>query len=442
MIPDILFILMWFFTPVIWILIIKVLQGNILRVSILSVLLFFILLFQYIGLPILYFGFDEYRLSEVYDETLVLKISLFTILSTTLLLSGALASRMIFGKLQKINYFESDSSSSGSLIFMCIILFFICLSMLILFVQEIGIANVAGIAALGLVDSSESITMLRSSMTNNFEGNYSLYDLFFEELMLFSLFLIFSIRSKTKNFLLMSFKLIALIVTAISLTISAQKAPIMELFFGLMFIYFFRKYYGNVSITTVILLSPFAIFFLVLIYQSFMGSDDIFVAFTSVLSRTFTGGIHPIYVYLEYFPFYRDFLYGLTFPNPLSIFDFEPVILTQEIMAWNNPNEAKLGIVGSLPTIFWVEAYANFSIEGVVIISFIIGFILFSIDKALLLFQHNSLFIAYYVWLILFFKDLSQSFFSNYFLNLDFIVVTLIFLCFLLISQRGRIILN
>ncbi len=442
MIPDLLFILMWLFAPVIWVLVTKVLQDNILRVSILSTLLFFILLFQYIGLPILYFGFDEYRLSEVYDEALILKISIFTISSTTLLLLGALASRMIFGRLQKINYSESGLDSSISLILMCVILFFVCLIVLTIFIQEIGIANVAGIAALGLVDSSESITMLRSSMTNNFEGDYSFYELFFEELMLFSLFLIFSIRSKNKNFLLILFKLIVLIITAISLTLSAQKAPIMEIFFGLMFIYFFRKYSGNISITTIILFGPFALLFLVLIYQAFMGSDNIFIAFTSVLSRTFTGSIHPIYIYLEYFPFYRDFLYGLTFPNPLSIFDFEPVILTQEIMAWNNPNEAKLGIIGSLPTIFWVEAYANFSIEGVMIISFLIGFILFSIDKFFLMFKHNSLFIAYYVWLILFFKDLSQTFFSNFFLNPDFIVVTTIFLIFLLINQRGRIILN
>lgn len=442
MIPDILFVLMWLSTPVIWIIIIKVLQGNILRVSILSALLFFILLFQYVGLPILYFGFDEYRLSEVYDEALILKISLFTILSTTLLLLGALTSRMIFGKLQKINYLESDSTNPRGLIFMCIILFFICFSMLILFVQEIGITNVAGIAALGLVDSNESITMLRSSMTNNFSGDYSLYELFFEELMLFTLFILFSIKNKTKSFLFNLLRLIVLIVTTISLTISAQKAPIMELFFGLLFIHFFRNYSGKVSMTSVILFSPFAVLFLVLIYQSFMGSDNLSVAFTSVLSRTFTGTIYPIYVYLEYFPFYSDFLYGSTFPNPLSIFDFEPVILTQEIMAWNNPNEAKLGIVGSMPTIFWVEAYANFSIEGIVIVSFILGFILFSIDKIFLLFKHNPLFIAYYVWIILFFKDLSQTFFSNFFLNPDFVVVTLIFLFFLLINQRGRIILN
>ena len=46
-------------------------------------------------------------------------------------------------------------------------------------------------------------------------------------------------------------------------------------------------------------------------------------------------------------------------------------------MNWVDPNDH--GIVGSMPTVFWAEAYANFGVLGVVFVPFVIGVVVYTV---------------------------------------------------------------
>ena len=108
-----------------------------------------------------------------------------------------------------------------------------------------------------------------------------------------------------------------------------------------------------------------------------MASKNPINAIASVFSRTFTGQIQPAYHYLEFFPMHHDFLWGRSFPNPRGILPFEPYRLTVEIMNWRFPDLVKRGVVGSMPTTFWGELYANFGTLGVITIPFFVGIVIY-----------------------------------------------------------------
>src|SRR5690606_21203802 len=97
----------------------------------------------------------------------------------------------------------------------------------------------------------------------------------------------------------------------------------------------------------------------------------------AISSRTLTGQISPAYFYMKMFPEHEGFLLGRSFPNPKGIFPWEPYPVTVEVMNFMNPKIIGTGVVGSAPTVFWADMYANFSFGGILLSSIIVGFIIF-----------------------------------------------------------------
>ena len=71
-------------------------------------------------------------------------------------------------------------------------------------------------------------------------------------------------------------------------------------------------------------------------------------------------------------------------------------------------------IQGSMPTVFWGEAYANFGPIGIIFFSFFIAFFLKCVDNYFDVKMLSSLGLALYIWIIFHFKDLSVTGFSQY----------------------------
>ena len=170
-----------------------------------------------------------------------------------------------------------------------------------------------------------------------------------------------------------------------------------------------------------------------------MGVTDPFRAVLNIFSRAFGGSIQPAYHYLEIFPEKKEFLLGLSFPNPGGVFPHQPYALATEVSSWVKPGLAEEGIVGSMPTVFWGEAYANFSYIGLVFIPFIIGFLLFSIDIIASKLIDTPFKIGFYVWLLLHFKNLSVSGFSGYIIDSDLIALSFIFITGTALSNGMKI---
>ena len=116
---------------------------------------------------------------------------------------------------------------------------------------------------------------------------------------------------------------------------------------------------------------------------------------------------------------------------------YEPYRYTIEVMNWVFPELVGSGVVGTAPTVFWGEAYANFGPLGIPIVAFIIGCLVALVSYLVSKLEINPLTIGFLVSLILIFKDLSVTGFSGYFYNVYVISITSIVIAIL--SVRGSI---
>tara|TARA_B100000401_G_scaffold438443_1_gene387188 strand:+ start:7873 stop:9159 length:1287 start_codon:yes stop_codon:yes gene_type:complete len=403
---------------------------SLLKISIPSILLLFIILYQYLGIPILYFQLDEYRAAEVTNNFLMIKVFLFMVIAITLLIFGFILGRKVFGPIYSFEMKYLEHQKDKILFFLTCLLFFICITVLFSYINKIGLNNLVITSLFGLVSdiNDSSNNLLRSNMTNNFDGRYHWYHAFMIET-LFFVSMIFVVMRQQKNSLLRNFFLIiSLLTLSFALLMSGQKGPITDLIFGVGIALVIIKNRSIISLKIISIIGIILLALIVPLYYLFMDSSDFFTAFTSVFSRTLTGQLQPVYVYLEYFPLHRDFLLGATFPNPGGIFPFEPVVITQEIMEWYNQNQN--GVVGSMPTIFWVEAYINFGFLGLIFIPILLGFFLYGINIFILKIQHNPATLGFYIWMIIFYKNLSGTFFSGFIISiyLALVVIALVLL--------------
>ena len=106
-------------------------------------------------------------------------------------------------------------------------------------------------------------------------------------------------------------------------------------------------------------------------------------------------------------------------------------------MNWVFPWHIDQGVVGTAPTVFWGEAYANFGPVGIPIIAFMVGFFLSVYGYLISKFEVNPVSIAFFIWSILMFRNLSVTGFSDFLYNIH--IIGLFSLFVLVLSLRGRI---
>ena len=80
-------------------------------------------------------------------------------------------------------------------------------------------------------------------------------------------------------------------------------------------------------------------------------------------------------------------------------------------------------VVGSAPTIFWGELYANFNYTGIVLGSLIVGYLLYFINFYLFKMNFNSITVSLCIWLLMHYKDLSITGFGNYLIDLNLLLI-------------------
>lgn len=446
MLEDVHFILIWLMLPIMWYFLFRVAHLEFTKVSLPSFTIAIFFLLQYIGLPVLYFQFDIYRASIVNDKILILKVMLFTSVTITLMILGFIAANKQFGSLRwpvsmNVTFF-SDSlkklnwKNNRSLIGL-FLLFIISFAVLIKYVSIIGFNN---LAISFLLNSDLGLgAVARSNMGNAFQGGYHWYKLFMNDFLSFILFAFTSfylINQSKKNKLIL---LYLFLVTAFVMVMSVQKAPFGWLLIGMFLVYVTTKYDGDIPFLKSIYLILSLFLILVSFYIFIMGADNIGQAITGVFSRATTGQIMPAYIYLEFFPKHKDFLLGQSFPNPGGIFPFDPYRLTVEIANWFNPNLSKSGIVGSMPTLYWGEMYANFGVLGVIIPPFFVGYILYGLNAIIFRLNKNPLSISLLIWLIIHFKSLAMTGLSNFIFDHYFFGIVIVFLSISFFYGRGNI---
>lgn len=405
---------------------------NILQIGIVQFIITAIFFFAFLGTFPLFFGWDEYRVNAgVNDQLIILKVMLFSGFTMFFLIFGAIFAKSFFKNPATLNSFHNVQYSKIETIILLLLLLFV------IFIVSIYVSKIPRIALLvSIIDGAQESHIARSAMGNSFSGKYHWYSLIMHDLanvIVFSFFAIFLLKKEKKYFILFTF---SFLVSGFTALMAAQKAPIGWLFIGLFMVFVAIRRRGLYPIGKVAIFSVFIFSLLALTYKYFMGSSDLSIAFSNVFSRAFAGSIQPAYHYLEFFPANHDFLYGASFPNPGGILPYEPFALSKEVMSWVNPGDLKEGVVGSMPTIFWGEAYANFGYVGIAIIPFVLGFIAYTVDILVSKIADSPLKVGFYVWLLIHYKGLAISGFSTYLI--DFYLVFIIFIVLLVLALSNN----
>jgi oligosaccharide repeat unit polymerase len=444
MFVDILFLTFWLILPFFWHYLFKAAGLSLLRVTIPSIVIISMYAYQYIGLPILYFKLNSYRADSVVDKYLMFEVFMYTSLTITMMGIGFILARQGFGRLKnkfdtsvlEKNYSSAHFFRTNMGVF---VLATISTLVLIKYISQVEVGNTALFITLGVFESDLSPSELRSSMGNAFDGNYHWYKVFMNDLMTLSLFVIFS-RYLLRNSTTTKVMLVGIsLITCFVMVMAIEKGPMANLVVGLFLVYVVTRLSGRVPLKKTIYMFIVLLVMLTTFFIYFMNSESVSSSLSSIFSRIFTGQIQPAYHYLDYFQNYHDKLLGRSLPNPKGIFSFEHFHLTKEIAAWHNPLLEAKGIVGSMPTVFWGEMYANFGFFGVPISSLLVGFSLYWLNAILLKFEQTPILVGLYVWMMMHFSTLSATGLSTFMLDTYMFFIVLAFLLLSFYVGQGTI---
>ncbi len=408
---------------------------SVLRLEIPSFVIVSLFVFSYIGLLPLYFGWDEYRYNTgVQDKFLVLEVFLYSALAILTFYLGALLAKyvlrghpvVISENLRGLRSIET-----------------VCLSLSLVFVFAILMLYISKVPSLAILvafsDGHKEAAVARSLMGNDFSSKYHWYSVVMHDMAKVITFTLFAAWLVNKKKVLLFLFLVAFSLSAFSAVMSTEKAPLAWLLIGLFLTLVVVKYLSVIPLKKIAMLLFSVIALLVLSYVVFTGSSSAWGALLSVFSRAFTGSIQPAYHYLEFFPEHHDFLFGRSLPNPGGIFLFEPYRLTVEVMNWRFPNHVGSGIVGSMPTVFWAEAYANFGTIGVISLPIFAGAVVYTGSHFFNKLENTPIKVGLFVWLLLHYKNLANSGFSGFIVDFYLFVVVFFVLSILVFSNKLRL---
>ena len=395
-----------------------------------------IIIFAYVGLLPLYFGWDEYRYDVgITDSSIVMEMLIITVISMLFMIFGFKIGAIFKGRISKA--YSSRTLNSREFIALC---GFIILSIVVLIDYISNLSSIALFVA--IAEGSQESKVARSLMGNDFAGKYHWYKLFIHELLTVTSYALFVNYLSGRSVKYLFVFMFSFFLTSFAHLMSTEKSPFLWYLIGIFLIYTIQRNNSVYKMNGIFKLSVLFLAILIYLYILFMGSESSSDAIESILSRTFTGGIGDAYFYLDFFPKQHDYLLGLSFPNPGGLLPFEPYPLTKEIMSWVSPENRTGGIVGSSPTIFWGEIYANFGYFAIPIISLILGYIVYYVTYLCTQLESGPIKTAFIVWLAMHYMHLSDTGFSGFIFDVNlYIISTLIIIIIFygsgsLVSQR------
>ncbi len=425
---DIVFLLLWVIVPFMWFYTLKLGGMSAMALSLPSFLVIFIVIFQYIGFPILYFSIDEYRAEFVTNQNLILKAWAITSITTFFLCIGAVLGALFFGPLK---YFRIHGCDRDLLPHYCIrriyLIGFICITVLYTYISKIGFYNIALVLAIGGASQFEVI-LARSMMGNDFGSGYHWYNFFMRDALIFLSSVFIAMRLQGIIRVSMAVIIASFVVVTFSLVMATEKGLFVDYLITLALLFIISRRRGVASFSGVFYLSIPIFIALIIFYIFFMGDSNFVAAISSIISRGLTGSLQPIYHYLEFFPEYQDWLYGASFPNPGGILPFTSFSLNTEVMCFVEPKICDAGIVGTMPAIYWGEMYANFGYFGLVVAAPLIGFSLYFINWIVFKLYLDPLNTALFAWLLMHYKNLSVTALSTFFFDLNLYLIIIIYL--------------
>lgn len=384
-----------------------------------SLFIIFYLVLAYVGILPLYFQWSAYSVSlGVVDSTIIFELLIYSSTALIMIVFGFVFAHRVIGLSPNVTKNRPIVFATARQRLFVLTLFGICAMVLLAYIRQIE-----AIALVKALDNDlAGAFVARSNMGNAFEGKYWRYHLFFRHLLDYSVVLFFANYLLRRKFFSGVIFTVSFLLAVFSATMAIEKGPVATLLVMLYLTYVIYKG-GNYwqSGTKYVAISMFGA--LLLLNISFMGTSDIASASQLIFQRITVGQITPAYFYLEVFPHEIDYLLGATFPNPGGFLPFQSFPLTVEISNVIFPKVAATGVVGSAPTVFWGEVYANFGPVGIVFWSFLLGVGLFAVSHVLWRCRLSPPVVAASVLLAIHYGELTGTSLSSYLIDITLIAI-------------------
>ena len=332
-------------------------------------------------------------------------------------------------KLALNTYFDTpviDKQSGNHFIPVYLFLLLVTIGVTLLYYSKLAVIPINFLLSNSL-DSIDIVELgkLREAATTTFSlGNLHRYRVFMVELLPF-LVLIALFKSKISNNKFWELILFVTVIFTMYRCISDfQKKPILDFIILIFLALWILK--GRINWKQVGLLIGFIIATLCLMYFFIMGINQgsVSALFISIGKRLFISQTGALYHYFSLFPSLHDFLYGTSLPNPAGLFQFEHFPLTKWIFA--NGINRNWEIVGTAPSAFICEIYANFGYPIMVMSILMFSMLLQFVQIKFITKPRTLLLTAYYVYFV--------SISGQFALTSFFLVVHLYLIIFIIVS--------
>lgn len=415
---TIMFVVTYFLFPPALLVVLKLSGVDILVVNIENFVLASLLAFSYVGFLPLYLELDSYRVSSgVRADTTLVTLFLCSVWAIASFSAGLAVMRRFLPSIQASGPTGALTSGQKMMIGSAILA---CCAIIVSYLMRVE--QIALFSA--IMGNSAEATRARSEMTNDFGGGYHWYRIFMHQVLWCVTLMLWAAVLVKREWTSAGMCALAIGALVFSTAMSAQKAPVIWALLSLAFTFIVVYYNGRIRALLAIAIVGIVLAAMVAIYAMVYGGD-VLSSLARVLSRALTGQIMPAAIYLEYFPKHEDFLLGRSFSNPGGLMPFEPYRLTVEITNYISPQLAEQGVVGSAPTVFWGEIYANFGYWGLAIMPFFVGLWVGLLAGMLRLLPQNPVIVGASVWLAFHLSGLASSGVFQYIIDFELVMVAL-----------------
>jgi len=406
--------------------------------------MFAYLIFVYIGATFINIFYYEYEFnSNIYErKDLLLNIWIYSTIGLYLIPMGAYFTKkyILIAPLKIDKFFNKDIKYfTNSNILFYISIFFFSIAILVLFFY---LSQLNNIPIFGVFQhlSAEELTQLRSDSSNGFNGKLYRYMIFIEDIPIILLLISFMMKKIEKKWHILFLSLLIFNIFVAIMTLA--KSPLINLILLLTLLSFYINKKIRWKRLFIIILILFIL--LLIMYALFMKipTNGLLYIFYSPFHRTFIGSITPLFWWQLYVEQYGLF-YGASFPNPHNIFPFEAKKIVVIIMNFVNSYDSEIGIVGTMPVIFFAEWLVNFGKLAMLISMFLFGMLIYSIDYIFIRYMLKSkypIILALYIYIILYFKRYATTTISGIIIDVHLvipIVLSILMLYIINFSKRN-----
>lgn len=402
---------------------------NLLNIS--SFSFYSLMIFEFIGVTLVYLGFKDHYLIKRITDNSIINITYWSMAYTMIILpiTMIIINKYIF-KINKINeeYIKNINSEVVAekkqfkdRVFICVIIgSIICLMATIYVFYHIGY-----IPLFKYLDSGFDFATERINIGRNFEGN-----LYIKNIVMIILTPIFShiayiyMRTTKEKRWKVLFAVLFILNIFIK-TYDFSKAPII---YYICYFFIIEIMLGETFKLRKILPYIISVILLVIIlYSIIFNYSGSWISLSSgPTARILMAQAGTLFLHFDAFPSKIEYLNGHSFPPFMSILwgdgDYD-IRSGREVMEIYNSSAIKNGTAGVMSTMFMGEAYANFGFWGIAISPIVVGIILSTIFCIYLKSKKTPLNILLYLECFIIFTSALQGGFVEFFYNVGLIIV-------------------